>query len=601
MEKIGKYRVVRKLGEGASSEVYLCHDPFANREVAIKVVFPDSLIDADNRNLFKKLFITEASLAGKLTHPHIVQIHDAVADEGISYVVMEYVDGGTLEPHCNSGALLPLNRIVEIIFKCTRALDFANRAGVIHRDIKPANILLHGETDIKISDFGAALITTSMVTQVSGIGSPAYMSPQQIKEHPLTLQTDIYSLGVVMFQMATGRLPFLETAHVQVMMAHLTTQPPLPTAIAPQTPKPLERLILRCLAKAPAERFQSMAALQDALHAAMAECGLEADGESLQGATVPSLEAAPARRPLEPPAIPPMGSGLEGEPLPGAEMFEALEAAAPAPVDAFARAAGEEPFSRVTGTASVLEGTPGQGTLELAIAPRPVQPVKPLKPMPPLLAESEPLELDLPPPGEKSPYAALEQEEEQPLGAGVLGEVPQPRKRSAGGVLLALGLVACVGVVVLVLADKPGAPAPDPAREPKAQRPPPPPVLQQLQPSGAGAPAARAQGAPQGAAPAVSPAPAAAAKLPPLTCPPNSAQGVGDGPAVTLQIRSVPDGAEVRAQWPGRGCKLGVSPLLVEVPKGALVHLTLRAEGLATHDFEVPADSSHLIVETLAE
>ena len=168
MEKIGKYQVVRKLGEGATSEVYLCHDPFASRDVAIKVVFPDSLGDDENRNLFRKLFITEASLAGKLTHPHIVQIYDAVVDEGISYVVMEYVDGGTLEPHCNANALLPVDKIVEIIFKCTRALDFANRAGVIHRDIKPANILLHGETDIKISDFGSALITTSMATQVSG-------------------------------------------------------------------------------------------------------------------------------------------------------------------------------------------------------------------------------------------------------------------------------------------------------------------------------------------------------------------------------------------------------------------------------------------------
>ena len=191
MEKIGKYQVIKKLGEGATSEVYLCHDPFANRDVAIKVVFPDSISDAENRNLFKKLFITEASLAGKLTHPHIVQIYDAVVDEGISYVVMEYVDGGTLEPHCNPDALLPVEKIVEFTFKCSRALDFANRAGVIHRDIKPANILLHGETDIKISDFGSALITTSKVTQVSGIGSPAYMSPQQIKEHPLTLPTDI--------------------------------------------------------------------------------------------------------------------------------------------------------------------------------------------------------------------------------------------------------------------------------------------------------------------------------------------------------------------------------------------------------------------------
>ena len=256
MEKIGKYRVVRKLGEGASSEVYLCHDPFANREVAIKVVFPDSLTDADNRNLFKKLFITEASLAGKLTHPHIVQIHDAVADEGISYVVMEYVDGGTLEPHCNPGALLPLNRIVEIIFKCTRALDFANRAGVIHRDIKPANILLHGETDIKISDFGAALITTSMVTQVSGIGSPAYMSPQQIKEHPLTLQTDIYSLGVVMYQLLTGHLPFHASNNFSMMYQITNVEPQPPSSLRPDMPPALDLIVRKAMQKELEQRYR---------------------------------------------------------------------------------------------------------------------------------------------------------------------------------------------------------------------------------------------------------------------------------------------------------------------------------------------------------
>ncbi|MGP1678815.1 MAG: protein kinase domain-containing protein [Burkholderiales bacterium] len=256
MEKIGKYQVTRKLGEGATSEVYLCHDPFANREVAIKVVFPDSLTDAENRNLFRKLFITEASLAGKLAHPHIVQIYDAVLDEGISYVVMEYVDGGTLEPHCKPEALLPVDKIVEIVFKCTRALDFANRAGVIHRDIKPANILLHGDTDIKISDFGSALITTSMVTQVSGIGSPAYMSPQQVKEHPLTLQTDIYSLGVVMYQLLTGQLPFQATNNFSMLYQITNVEPQPPASLRPEIPPAVDWIVRRAMQKELEQRYQ---------------------------------------------------------------------------------------------------------------------------------------------------------------------------------------------------------------------------------------------------------------------------------------------------------------------------------------------------------
>jgi serine/threonine protein kinase len=267
VEKIGKYRVIRKLGEGATSEVYLCHDPFADREVAIKVVFPDSLTDDENRNLFRKLFVTEASLAGKLTHPHIVQIYDAVVDEGISYVVMEFVDGGTLEPHCNPDALLAVNKIVEIVFKCTRALDFANRAGVIHRDIKPANILLHGETDIKISDFGSALITTSMVTQVSGIGSPAYMSPQQIKEHPLTLQTDIYSLGVVMYQLLTGQLPFQATNNFSMMYQITNVEPQPPASLRPEIPPAVDRIVRRAMQKELEQRYQDWNEFSDELAA----------------------------------------------------------------------------------------------------------------------------------------------------------------------------------------------------------------------------------------------------------------------------------------------------------------------------------------------
>ncbi len=268
MEKIGKYQVIKKLGEGATSEVYLCHDPFGNREVAIKVVFPDALAnDDENRKLFRKLFVTEASLAGKLMHPHIVQIYDAVVDEGISYVVMEYVDGGTLEPHCNPLTLLPVNRIVEIIFKCTRALDFANRAGVIHRDIKPANILLHGETDIKISDFGSALITTSMVTQVSGIGSPAYMSPQQIKEHPLTLQTDIYSLGVVMYQLLTGQLPFQATNNFSMMYQITNVEPQPPASLRPEVPPAVDAIVRRAMQKELEQRYPNWDEFSDDLAA----------------------------------------------------------------------------------------------------------------------------------------------------------------------------------------------------------------------------------------------------------------------------------------------------------------------------------------------
>ena len=210
---------------------------------------------------------TEASLAGKLTHPHIVQIYDAVVDEGISYVVMEYVDGGTLEPHCNANALLPVEKIVEIIFKCTRALDFANRAGSHPPRHQAGQHPAARRDDIKISDFGSALITTSMATQVSGIGSPAYMSPQQIKEHPLTLQTDIYSLGVVMYQLLTGQLPFQASNNFSMMYQITNVEPQPPSSLRPEIPPAADRIVRKAMQKELEQRYSDWDAFSDDLAA----------------------------------------------------------------------------------------------------------------------------------------------------------------------------------------------------------------------------------------------------------------------------------------------------------------------------------------------
>ncbi len=255
LEHIGKYQVVSKLGEGATSEVYLCRDPFNNRDVAIKVVQESRLTATTGGNLTRKLFITEASLAGKLQHPHIVQIHDAAVTEDMSYIVMEYIAGGTLERFCDPQALLPIDKVVEIIFKCTRALDFAQRQGVTHRDIKPANILLTGETDIKISDFGAALLESGDHTQVSGIGSPAYMSPEQIKEHPLNHQTDIYSLGVVMYQLLSGHLPFQASNNFSMMYQIASVEPPLPSSHRREIPLAVDKIVRKAMQKDQTRRY----------------------------------------------------------------------------------------------------------------------------------------------------------------------------------------------------------------------------------------------------------------------------------------------------------------------------------------------------------
>jgi eukaryotic-like serine/threonine-protein kinase len=257
VEKIGKYEIIKELGKGATSTVYHAYDPFQKRQVAVKVVFPEVLGDKEHGKRYRKLFVTEASLAGKLSHPHIAAIYDAVADEGANYIVMEYVDGDTLEQYARPDSLLPVQRIVEIVYKCARALEYASKEGVIHRDIKPANILLAGKTDIKISDFGAALTAATETTQLSGVGSPAYMSPEQVKELPLTYQTDIFSLGVVLYQLLTGRLPFQGANNYSMIYQIMNVEPPRPIQIRPDLPPRIDAIVMRALQKNPAARYQT--------------------------------------------------------------------------------------------------------------------------------------------------------------------------------------------------------------------------------------------------------------------------------------------------------------------------------------------------------
>lgn len=257
-ESIGKYRVVRKLGEGSTGQVYLCRDSFADREVAVKLIQLDRMTEM-NARVLRHLLMTEASLVGKLSHPHIVQIFDAVLETNRGYIVMEYVTGGTLEPHCHQSALLKPERVVHLIFKCTRALEYARARGVIHRDIKPANLLLINHSDVKISDFGSAVHAAAESTLVTGVGSPAYMSPEQIREEELNHQTDIYSLGVVMFQLLTGQLPFTANNHYGLMYQIAHGAPLSLSALRPDLPAQVERIVHRAMEKDRTRRYQSWA------------------------------------------------------------------------------------------------------------------------------------------------------------------------------------------------------------------------------------------------------------------------------------------------------------------------------------------------------
>jgi serine/threonine protein kinase len=257
--QLGKYPIVRQIGKGATSRVYLARDPLSERDVAIKVFLFDEHADRQTERMMHKAFVAEASLAGKLNHPHIVEIIDAVVEPDHSYLVMEYVPGSTLEAHSDVRSLLPLSKVVEIIFKCIRALEYAFQHGVIHRDIKPGNILLSADGETKVGDFGASFQQRPGLetTQLTGVGSPAYMSPEQIRMEPLTHQTDIYSLGVTMYRLLTGRLPFQASTQAGLTYSILNTEPSRPCVFRPELPELLDTIVLKAIHREPAARYQS--------------------------------------------------------------------------------------------------------------------------------------------------------------------------------------------------------------------------------------------------------------------------------------------------------------------------------------------------------
>lgn len=269
-EQIGKYRVLRRLGEGATSDVFLAVDPFRDQEVAIKRMRSWMGQGAEEDTLSRRFFASEAALAGRLQHPNVVQILDAVQDGDAPYLVMEYVHGVTLKHFCRTDRLLPLDQIVELGFKCAMALSYVFRQGVVHRDIKPANLLAvldsAGQvTDVKVSDFGSALNMHAEMTQVHRVGSLAYMPPEQIEGGDVGCQADIYSLGAVLYHMICGRPPFDAPSQMALMhqIYHQAPQPMLGQRGG--VTEALDAVILKALAKHPHERHADWEAFGQAL------------------------------------------------------------------------------------------------------------------------------------------------------------------------------------------------------------------------------------------------------------------------------------------------------------------------------------------------
>src|ERR671938_1779887 len=252
----GRYRILRKLGAGGMADVYLAEDQELGRRVAIKILNDRHA----NDDQFIERFRREAKNAAALNHPNIVSIYDRGEAEDTYYIAMEFLDGRTLKELIVSRGAAPINVAIEYARQILSALRFAHRHGIVHRDIKPHNVLVDGEGRVKVTDFGIARAGPSQMTEEGSIiGTAQYLSPEQAQGANVDQRSDVYSLGIVLYELLTGSVPFNGDTPVEIAMKHLSALPEPPSARRPEIPRDLDLIVLRALAKDPDDRFQSAA------------------------------------------------------------------------------------------------------------------------------------------------------------------------------------------------------------------------------------------------------------------------------------------------------------------------------------------------------
>ena len=294
VRSLGRYQIRGLVGRGAAGEVYLAHDPLIERRVALKTLSRQLVPGHDDQ--VRERFLREARAAGGLSHPNIVTIFDVGEDPASStaFIAMEFIEGRTLKEIAAGEGRLDAGRVVEIGAALASALDYAHREGVIHRDVKPANIMVTDKGGVvKITDFGIAhLAAVDVGEEDSAFGTPFYMSPEQIRGLPLDGRTDVYSLGVVLFELLVGHHPFPERTLADLARAILERPAPEPAALCPQVPAELSEVVARCLEKRPEDRFGSGRDLVAALVGALptGSGNLELDS---------TFKRSPAARPRE--------------------------------------------------------------------------------------------------------------------------------------------------------------------------------------------------------------------------------------------------------------------------------------------------------------
>lgn len=267
LERIGRYEIIREVGRGSTGSVYLSHDPEYGRDIAIKVYRVDTLDDPERARVARKMFLAEARMVGMLQHPNIMPIYDAGEEAGLYYVVTEFVHGArTLAAYTRPDNLLPLDDVVGIIYKCAKALHYAHMRGVIHRDVKPGNIMLTPDSDVRIIDFGIALLKDADISRIQGIaGSPSYMSPEQVQGGEITARSDLYSLGAVLYELLTGFRPFRGGTLAKLLQQIVTASPTPASALRKDIPVELEGILGIALRKDPERRYATGAEFAAAL------------------------------------------------------------------------------------------------------------------------------------------------------------------------------------------------------------------------------------------------------------------------------------------------------------------------------------------------
>ncbi|HUI83301.1 MAG TPA: serine/threonine-protein kinase [Candidatus Binatia bacterium] len=290
-KRLGDYEIVRELGHGGMGQVFLVRNVISDRIEAMKVLLPDL---AQQQELANR-FIREIKLLASLEHPNIAQLRTAFTAENQLVMIMEYVEGDTLAHRLERGAFLPADA-VNYISQVLTALSYAHLRGIIHRDIKPANMMLTPQGVVKLMDFGIARATGDLGMTVTGttLGSLDYMSPEQVKSEPTDARSDLYSVGVSLYEMLTGHRMFSATSSYSVMEAHVKEIPRAPIEVQPRVPKALSDIVMMAVAKEAAQRFQTADALRNALSQAGVSAAAAAGVQQPQAVMTPIPVAPPA-------------------------------------------------------------------------------------------------------------------------------------------------------------------------------------------------------------------------------------------------------------------------------------------------------------------